>query len=131
MKYFYIQAVNKLGKEQVDENDFRYPGPNPTTLEQAIIMMADSVEAASRSLKEHTEKTISDLVNNIIDAQMADGVFNECPITFRDISQAKDTLIKSLMIIYHNRIAYPELNTEPQLIPVRHRGLFPTSRETD
>lgn len=131
VKYFYIQAVNKLGKEQVDENDFRYPGPNPTTLEQAIIMMADSVEAASRSLKEHTEKTISDLVNNIIDAQMADGVFNECPITFRDISQAKDTLIKSLMIIYHNRIAYPELNTEPQLIPVRHRGLFPTSRETD
>ena len=131
VRYFYVQAVNKFGEEHVNEADFRYPGPNPTTLEQAIIMMADSVEAASRSLKEHTEESISQLVNRIIDGQMANGAFNDCPITFRDISQAKQTLIESLKTIYHNRISYPELKSQTSILPLKHRGLFPTSRETD
>ena len=131
VRYFYVQAVNKYGEEHVNEADFRYPGPNPSTLEQAIIMMADSVEAASRSLKEHTEESISQLVNRIIDGQVADGAFNDCPITFRDISQAKLTLIESLKTIYHNRISYPELKSQTSIIPKTHRGLFPTSREVD
>ena len=131
VRYFYVQAVNKYGEEHVNEADFRYPGPNPSTLEQAIIMMADSVEAASRSLKEHTEESISQLVNRIIDGQVADGAFNDCPITFRDISQAKLTLIESLKTIYHNRISYPELKSQTSIIPMTHRGLFPTSREVD
>lgn len=131
VRYFYVQAVNKYGAEHVDEADYRYPGPNPTTLEQAIIMMADSVEAASRSLKEHTEEAISQLVHRIIDDQVANGAFDQCPITFRDLSQAKVTLIESLKTIYHDRISYPELKSESPIIPMTHRGLFPTSREVD
>lgn len=75
-------------------------------------MMCDSVEAASRSLKEYTEENIAALVGRIIDAQLAAGFFRECPITFRDIADAKRCLIDSLKTIYHTRIAYPELNRE-------------------
>ena len=86
-----------------------YPGPNPFTREQAILMMADTVEAASRSLTEYTEESIISLVNKLIDQQVADGFFKECPITFRDIAQAKLVLIERLKAIYHTRIQYPEL----------------------
>ena len=121
-KYFFIQYSNKHPEEKVDEAAFRYPGPNPKTVEQAILMMCDSVEAASRSLKEYTEENISALVNRIIDAQLAAGFFRECPITFRDIADAKRCLIDSLKTIYHTRIAYPELNREqpPQKLAVSH-----------
>ena len=73
-------------------------------------MMCDSVEAASRSLKEYTEESIQALVDRIVDAQLEAGNFRECPITFRDIADAKRTLVDSLKTIYHTRIAYPELN---------------------
>ena len=109
VKYFYVQAVNKHGEENVDKQRFTYPGPNPFTLEQAILMMADAVEASSRSLTEYSEESISALVNRIIDGQVASGAFNECPITFRDITEAKRTFIDSLKTIYHTRIAYPEI----------------------
>lgn len=72
-------------------------------------MMADSVEAASRTIGEYTEENISNLVNKIIDGQVADGLFKECPITFRDIAVAKSVLIERLKSIYHTRIRYPEL----------------------
>lgn len=109
VKYFYIQYCNKHVGETVDEEAFRYPGPNPQTREQAVVMMCDSVEAASRSLKEYTEESITQLVNRIVDSQLAEGHFKECPITFRDIADAKRTLIDSLKIIYHTRISYPEI----------------------
>jgi membrane-associated HD superfamily phosphohydrolase len=72
-------------------------------------MIADTVEAASRSLSEYTEESISNLVNKLIDGQLADGFFKECPITFRDIYLAKNVLIDRLKAIYHTRIQYPEL----------------------
>ena len=109
-KYFYINYCNEHPDEQVDKEMFQYPGPNPFTREQAILMMADTVEAASRSLKEYTEESISTLTNKLIDSQVADGFFRECPITFRDIALAKSVLIERLKSIYHTRISYPHLN---------------------
>lgn len=108
-KYFYISYKNEHPDEVVDKSLFTYPGPNPFTREQAILMMADTVEAASRSLSEYTEESISALVNRLIDGQVADGFFTECPITFRDIAVAKLTLIERLKAIYHTRISYPVL----------------------
>lgn len=112
-KYFYISYKNKYPDEPIDESVFTYPGPNPYTLEQAILMMADAVEASSRSLKEYTEESISQLVEKIIDAQVDDGAFKECPITFLDITTAKEVFKEKLKIIYHTRISYPELRSKP------------------
>jgi hypothetical protein len=108
-KFFYVQYKNAHPNDDVDELLFTYPGPNPFTKEQAILMMADTVEAASRSLPDYTEKTIRELVNRLIDAQVAEGYFKECPITFRDIAYAKTVLIEKLKMIYHTRLSYPEL----------------------
>lgn len=109
-KYFYINYVNKHPDEPVNEELFTYPGPNPQTKEQAILMMADSVEAASRSLKEITEENLRKLVDTIVDTQVKDGCFRDCPITFRDVAVAKDVLVANLKTIYHTRISYPTLN---------------------
>lgn len=109
-KFFYINYCNEHPDEKVDKEQFQYPGPNPFTREQAILMMADTVEAASRSLKEYTEESISTLTNKLIDSQVAGGFFRECPITFRDIALAKSVLIERLKSIYHTRISYPHLN---------------------
>ncbi|SEW10454.1 hypothetical protein SAMN04487850_1674 [Prevotella aff. ruminicola Tc2-24] len=108
-RYFYVQYKNAHPDDKVDDLLFTYPGPNPTTKEQAILMMADTVEAASRSLPDYTEKSIRELVNKLIDAQVAEGYFKECPITFRDIAYAKTVLIEKLKTIYHTRVSYPEL----------------------
>ncbi len=108
-KYFYIQYKNAHPDDNIDELLFTYPGPNPFTKEQAILMMADTVEAASRSLPDYTEKTIRELVNRLIDSQVTEGYFRECPITFRDIAYAKTVLIEKLKTIYHTRLSYPEL----------------------
>ena len=108
-KYFYVQQKNAYPDEHVDELLFTYPGPKPFTKEQAVLMMADSVEAASRSLSDYTEKNIRDLVNRLIDTQVSEGYFRECPITFRDIEFAKTVLIEKLKTIYHTRVSYPEL----------------------
>ncbi len=107
-RYFYIKYKNENPDEAVDPTPFRYPGPNPFTREQAILMIADGVEAASRSLSEYTEENIAALVNRIIDNDVAEGYFKECPITFRDIALAKQVLIERLKAIYHTRISYPE-----------------------
>ena len=109
-KYFYINYCNAHPDENVNKELFQYPGPNPFTREQAILMMADTVEAASRSLNEYTEESISTLINKLIDGQVAEGFFKECPITFRDIALAKVVLTERLKSIYHTRISYPHLN---------------------
>ena len=108
-KYFYVKQKNEFPEEPVDDLLFTYPGPNPSTKEQAILMMADSVEAASRSIHEYTEQNIRDLVTRIVDAQVEEGYFRDCPITFRDVEYAKTVLIEKLKTIYHTRISYPEL----------------------
>ena len=108
-KYFYNSYVNEHPDEEVNEELFTYPGPNPFTKEQALLMMADAVEAASRSLKEYTEENISKLVNTIIDSQIADGLLNNSPISFRDIRDVTEAFIEKLKPMYHTRISYPEL----------------------
>ena len=108
-KYSYISYKNEHPDEEVDQEKFRYPGPNPFTKEQAVLMMADSVEAASRSLPEYTEESISTLVDKIIDTQVSEGYFKECPITFKDIATVKALFKEKLKTMYHTRISYPEL----------------------
>ena len=108
-KYFYISYKNEHPNEEVDIEKFSYPGPNPFTKEQAILMMADAVEAASRSLQEYTEESINTLIDKIIDGQVAEGYFKECPITFKDIAMIKVLFKEKLKTVYHTRITYPEL----------------------
>jgi putative nucleotidyltransferase with HDIG domain len=108
-KYFYISYLNEHPGEEVDEAMFTYPGPNPHSMETAILMMADAVEAASRSLPEYTEESIANLVGRIIDGQVAEGYFKECPITFKDITDIKNVFREKLKTIYHTRITYPTL----------------------
>jgi putative nucleotidyltransferase with HDIG domain len=106
-KYFYVNYHNEHPDEPVDDLLFTYPGPNPFTREQACLMMADTVEAASRSLPDYTEQSIRSMVERLIDGQVAEGYFRECPITFRDIQYAKTVLIEKLKTIYHTRVNYP------------------------
>lgn len=106
-KFFYIRYHNEHPNEPVDDLLFTYPEPNPFTREQAILMMADAVEAASRSLPDYTEQSIRGLVERVIDTQVAEGYFRECPITFRDIQYAKTVLIEKLKTVYHTRVSYP------------------------
>ena len=108
-KYFYISCQNENPDEVIDKSIFTYPGPNPFTKEQAIMMMADSVEAASRSMPEYTEESISNLVDKIVDSQVNEGYFKECPITFMDIANVKSVFKEKLKTMYHARISYPEL----------------------
>jgi len=110
-KYFYISWKNEHPGEEPDDEMFTYPGPNPFSKETAILMMADAVEAASRSLPEYTEESISQLVDKIIDSQVAEGYFKNCPITFQDIATIKEVFKNKLMTSYHTRISYPELKT--------------------
>ena len=112
VRYFYNTFVNAHPKENVDEALFRYHGPKPTTKEAAILMMADAVEARSRSLDEYTEESISKAVNQMIDAQIADGQFSETPLSFKDVEDIRRVFISRLIAINHHRISYPTLNNE-------------------
>ena len=111
-KYFYITYKNENPNGEIDEAAFTYPGPNPSTKEEAILMMCDAVEAASRSLPEYTEESINQLVDRIIDSQVAEGFFSVCSITFKDIAIAKAVLKEKLKTIYHTRISYPEMGED-------------------
>ena len=113
-KYFYNSYKNQYPDKPVDESLFMYPGPNPFSKETAIVMMADSVEAASRSLKEHTEEGIKQLVNKIIDGQITDGLLRNTPLTFRDVESVKQVFIEKLKIMYHTRISYPDLKKKEE-----------------
>ena len=106
-EYFYQMELKENPGEEINEADFRYHGPIPFSKETAVLMMADSVEAASRSLKDKTEESISKLVDGIIDAQIKDDQFINTDLTFRDITTIKKVFKKKLMNIYHVRIAYP------------------------
>lgn len=108
LKYFYHKAVES-GKE-VNEDDFRYPGPKPQTKEAAIIGIADSVEAAVRSMNNATPEQIEKIVHAIINDRIHDGQFSECDLTFKEIQTIAQTLCNTLNGIFHNRIEYPELN---------------------
>ncbi|MBQ8450683.1 MAG: HDIG domain-containing protein [Bacteroidaceae bacterium] len=105
--YFYITYKNAHPDEEVDENLFTYPGPQPTTREQGILMLADCVEAASHSLKEYTAENIDELVERLVESKVKDGELKMCPLTFRDIENIKRTFKDRLKAIYHTRITYP------------------------
>ncbi|MDE5821847.1 MAG: HDIG domain-containing protein [Paramuribaculum sp.] len=108
-KYFYNTWCNTHPGEEPDEKLFTYPGPNPQSKETSILMMADAVEAASRSLKDHTPETISALVNKIIDSQIADGLHDDSPMSFRDIKEVKEVFANRLRTMFHSRISYPDI----------------------
>jgi putative nucleotidyltransferase with HDIG domain len=108
VEYFYVMEKKDNPDETVDVKRFTYPGPIPFSKETSVVMMADSVEAASRSLKVIDEQTINDLVENIINKQVETGQFINSNITLRDIARTKKILKKKLMNIYHIRIEYPE-----------------------
>ena len=106
--YFYINEQKAHPDEEIDPTPFTYHGPEPFSRETAVLMMADSIEAASHSLKDPDEKKISDMVDGIIDKQMEAGQFLNTDLTLRDIETCRKVLKKKLMSIYHVRIAYPE-----------------------
>lgn len=107
-KYFYNSFKNKYPDREINEELFTYPGPNPFSKETAVLMMADSVEAASRSLRDVTDESVSQLVNKIIDGQLEDGLMKNTPMTFRDIQTVKQVFIEKLKTMYHTRISYPD-----------------------
>jgi putative nucleotidyltransferase with HDIG domain len=112
VEYFYRRAserneANPDGGE-VDESDFRYPGPKPQTREAAVLMLADAVESASRALVEPTPARIESLVHEIALKRLLDGQFDCCGLTLQELATVEDSLIKSLTAVYHGRIKYPE-----------------------
>lgn len=110
VRYFYNTYCNAHPGEEVDETLFRYPGSKPTTKEGAILMIADAIEARSRSLSEFTEKAITEAVNQMIDSQIADGQFAETPLSFKDVEDMRKVFISRLIAMNHHRISYPTLN---------------------
>lgn len=118
-KYFYNSWKNANPGKEIDDAAFSYPGPNPFSKETAILMMADTVEAASRALPEYTEESISKLVNRLIDSQMEEKLFHKAPITFQEIDRIKELFIEKLQTIYHSRITYPELKQEEEKEPLK------------
>ena len=104
--YFYKKACEIYGAENVDEKDYRYSYTKPTSKEEAILMICDSVEAASRSLKIITEDSIKELVSSVVERQMKDGQFDNAEISFKEISRLKSILVEKLLEIYHSRIEY-------------------------
>lgn len=109
VRYFYNSEVNANPDKRIDESLFRYPGPKPTTKETAILMMADAIEARSRSLQEYTEQSIAEMVNQMIDAQIQDGQFAETPLSFSDVEAIREVFTAKLIAIHHQRIAYPTI----------------------
>lgn len=108
LHYFLTRAKEEAGKgEEIHESDFRYPGPKPQFKESAIMMIADSCEAAARSLSEPTPENIRFIVTKIIDAILSDDQLDECDLTLRELTQIRESIIKSLISIYHSRIDYP------------------------
>ena len=109
VRYFYNTYCNAHPKEKIDESQFRYPGAKPSTKEGAILMMADAIEARSRSLEDFTEASIAKAVNQMIDAQIADGQFAETPLSFKDVEDIRRVFISRLVAMNHHRISYPTL----------------------
>lgn len=111
-RYFYNSEVRLLGADKVNPADFSYPGPRPQTKEAAILMMADAIEARSRSMDNYTEQSISQMVDDMIDLQMQSGQFADTQLSFRDVETLRRIFKERLMLIYHHRIQYPELPKE-------------------
>ncbi len=114
VKYFYNSFKNKYPDREINEALFTYSGPDPVSKECTVVMMADAVEAVSRTLAVKDEENITKLVNDIIDGQLQDGRYLNSDITFKDIGIVKRVFIDMLTTIYHSRIAYPKLNKQEE-----------------
>jgi len=106
--YFYQKALMEGGLEGLEEKDYRYPGPKPQSKETAIVLLADSVEAATRVLDEHTPQRIEDVVRKVINNKFIDGQLDECNLTLREIDTIASVFVRVLGAMYHSRIKYPE-----------------------
>jgi membrane-associated HD superfamily phosphohydrolase len=111
VEYFYHSARVKHEKQgddtEVREDEFRYPGPKPRTREVAILMLADAAESATRSMKEPTSSRIEELVHELTMKRLLDGQFDDCDLTLRELDRIEKSLTKTLLSIYHGRLAYP------------------------
>lgn len=108
--YFYCKQVEQMGGDlsKVDESAFRYSGPKPHTKESVIIMICDSIEAASRSLSEFSEEAVTELVDRLVKEKADDGQFDDSELTFSELGTVKKTIVQTLMVTHHLRIKYPE-----------------------
>lgn len=111
-RFFYNSFINDNPGVTPNDEKFTYPGPLPFSKETAILMMSDAVEARSRTLDEYTEMSISNMVDSMINSQIADGQLKDAPISFKDVETVKKVLADKIKNIYHSRITYPELNKE-------------------
>jgi membrane-associated HD superfamily phosphohydrolase len=112
VEYFYRAARSQAERrgedpEQVSDVEFRYPGPKPQSKEVAILMLADAAESATRAMTEPTPGRIEALVHDLATKRMTDGQFDDCALTFRDLERIERSLVKTLLSLYHGRIAYP------------------------
>jgi membrane-associated HD superfamily phosphohydrolase len=105
---YFLSKYKEQNPDATDFSTFSYPGPNPSSKELAVLMMADSIEAASRTLPAYTEETINNLVEDIVTMQISEGYMNDANITLKEVSQAKEIFKTKLKNIYHARIAYPK-----------------------
>ncbi|MGB2599075.1 MAG: HD family phosphohydrolase, partial [Candidatus Omnitrophota bacterium] len=109
ISFFYQKAIEKAEEETtVNERDFRYPGPKPQTKEAAIVLLADTVEAASRTLDEPTPSSVRNLVKKVINNKFVDEQMDECDLTLQDIHKIAESFVRVLMGIFHTRLDYPE-----------------------
>ena len=138
--FFYEKAKQQLGEDAVKADDFRYPGPRPQTREAGLVMLADIVEAASRTLDNPTPARIQGLVQNLINKTFSDGQLDECELTLKDLHKIAKSHNKILNGIHHHRIDYPEKsgatngkdkNARPDRQPAKSRGDFPQKRPDD
>jgi putative nucleotidyltransferase with HDIG domain len=108
-QFFYTQAQRQAGDSAtVDPESFRYPGPNPRSKETAILLLADSCEAAVRSVRPNTREELEKFINKLIDGRVADGVLNQCDLTFKDLQTIREVFIQVLQGVHHPRVTYPE-----------------------
>jgi len=113
--YFYEKAKRLKGKEAVNVDNFRYPGPKPQTKEAALVLLADSVEASSRTMQNPTRRNITTLVRNVVNTVVLNGQLDECNLTLKDLNEIAKSFDKTLNGIYHRRIEYPSDNPAPAM----------------
>jgi membrane-associated HD superfamily phosphohydrolase len=110
--YFYAKEKERHPDGNFDVTAFRYPGPRPYSRETAVVMIVDTVEAACRSLKEHTKEATDAMVDRLIDGKINEGQLDNCPLSYGDIAKIRKMLKTKMMSIYHVRVEYPKMKTE-------------------
>ena len=119
MSYFYQKAEEKVSVEEIDESNFRYPGPKPSTKETGIVMLADAIEAASRTLKEPSASRIRGMVKAIVQDRFKESELDECPLTLRELTKITDSFETVLLGTFHARIEYPD--QDEKLTPLKEK----------